>query len=88
MLERVYVTEYVTSGRFLGLKASKMRFNPLSVNGSTRAHLLFPPTHFLFSCLSYFIQSVSEIALQRYRRGLQKYVRSKGNYHILLFDLE
>jgi len=36
------------------------------------AQLLLPRIRFLFSGLNYFSQTVSEIALQRHRHGLQK----------------
>jgi len=39
----------------------------------TKARLLFPLTPFLFNRLSYFCQTVFEIALLQYRRGLQKF---------------
>jgi len=59
------------------------------MNGGTRTQLLFSPTHFVISHKLFF-HTVSEIALQPYRRDLQKKESSRADYqyHTFLFELE
>jgi len=53
LLERVY---HVAAGSFWGISVHKLNFKyPWNINGSTEIQLFFPPTHFVFCCVCYFL---------------------------------